>query len=109
MSNMVNKGKTKAVLFPKVVRALKITGENIRLARRRRQWTTENLAERAGIARGTLVAIEKGSSSVSIGHYASVLFALGLADDLAQLAADDPEGRKLQDIKTLAGTRKETL
>lgn len=106
---MVNKGKTKAVLFPKVVRALKITGENIRLARRRRHWTTENLAERAGIARGTLVAIEKGSSSVSIGHYASVLFALGLADDLALLAADDPEGRKLQDIKTLAGTRKETL
>ena len=105
---MVNKGKSKAILFPKLVRILKITGENIRLARRRRNWTAENLAERAGMARGTLVAIEKGSSSVSMGHYASVLFALGLADDLARLAGDDPEGRRLQDIKTLGGTRGES-
>lgn len=104
---MVHKGrgKSKALLFPKVIRHLSITGENIRLARRRREWTTENLAERAGIARGTLVAIEKGSSSVSIGHYAAVLFALGLANDLERIAADDPEGRQLQDIKTLAGSR----
>jgi len=107
MIKIANKGKSKAVLFPKVVRALKITGENIRLARRRRHWTTESLAERAGIARGTLVAIEKGLSSVSMGHYASVLFALGLTDDLARLAAEDPEGRQLQDIKTLAGSREE--
>ena len=105
---MVNKGKSKAVLFPKVLRLLKITGENIRLARRRRHWTTESLAERAGIARGTLVAIEKGSSSVSMGHYASVLFALGLADDLSRLAADDLEGRQLQDIETLAGSREDS-
>ncbi len=105
---MVNTGKSKAVLFPKVVRLLKITGENIRLARRRRHWTTESLAERAGIARGTLVAIEKGSSSVSMGHYASVLFALGVAEDLSLLAADDPEGRQLQDIETLAGSREDS-
>ncbi len=103
---MVSKGKSKAVLFPKVVRFLKITGENIRLARKRRNWTTENLAERAGLARGTLAAIEKGSSSVSIGHYASVLFALGLAEDLTRLAAEDPDGRRLQDIDTLSGGRR---
>lgn len=105
---MVNKGKSKAVLFPKAVCALKITGENIRLARRRRAWTTANLAERAGIARGTLVSIEKGSSSVSIGHYVSVLFALGLAEDLTRLAGDDPEGRRLQDLKTLSRLREDS-
>ncbi len=103
---MVNKGKTKAILFPKVTRALKITGENIRLARRRRHWTTESLAERAGISRGTLVAIEKGMSTVSMGHYASVLFVLGLAEDLTRLGADDPMGRQLQDIETLSCSRR---
>ncbi|MBF0441272.1 MAG: helix-turn-helix transcriptional regulator [Oligoflexales bacterium] len=103
---MVNNGKSKALLFPKVVRMLKTTGENIRLARKRRHWTTENLAERAGIARGTLAAIEKGSSSVSMGHYAAVLFALGLAEDLKQLGAADPDGRRLQDIDTLSGCKR---
>ena len=106
MFKMVNNGKSKALLFPKVVRILVITGENIRLARKRRHWTTANLAERAGIARGTLVAIEKGSSSVSIGHYAAVLFALGLAEDLTQLAAADLEGRRLQDLDTLSSVKR---
>lgn len=95
-----------AILFPKVARFLSITGENIRLARKRRHWTTENLAERAAISRGTLVSIEKGSSSVSIGHYAAVLFALGLAEDFTRLAGDDPEGRKMQDLDTLSGSKK---
>jgi DNA-binding XRE family transcriptional regulator len=103
--NIMN-NKKPATLFPKVNRFLKITGENIRLARKRRHWTTQNLAERSGISRGTLVSIEKGSSRVSIGHYASVLFALGLAEDLTCLAGDDPEGRRLQDIETLSGTKK---
>jgi transcriptional regulator with XRE-family HTH domain len=98
--------KMTAILFPKVHRYLAITGENIRLARKRRHWTTENLAERAGISRGTLVSIEKGSSSVSIGHYAAVLFALGLSEDLTRLAGDDPEGRRLQDLDTLAGKKR---
>lgn len=102
---MANKKRT-ATIFPKVHRFLGITGENIKLARRRRHWTTENLAERAGISRGTLVAIEKGSPSVSLGHYAAVLFALGLAEDLTKIAGDDPEGRKLQDIETLSTTKK---
>jgi len=99
---MDKRKKMTATLFPKVIRYLAIMGENIRLARKRRHWTTESLAERAGISRTTLVAIEKGSASVSLGHYAAVLFALGLSEDLTKLAGDDPEGRKLQDIDTLS-------
>jgi len=79
-----------------------VMGENIRLARKRRLWTTANLAERAGISRTTLVSIEKGSPSVTMGHYAAVLFALGMSEDLSKLAADDREGRTMQDIATLS-------
>jgi transcriptional regulator with XRE-family HTH domain len=100
---MVNKiKKLKATLFPKALRFLIAVGDNIRLARKRRHWSAENLAERAGISRTTLVSIEKGSPGVSIGHYTAVLFALGLAEDLAKLAGDDPDGRALQDIETLS-------
>ena len=99
---MDKKTKRTTTLFPKTLRFMAIMGENVRLARKRRHWSTENLAQRAGISRTTLVSIEKGAASVSIGHYAAVLFALGLAEDLTRLAAEDTAGRTLQDMETLS-------
>ena len=72
-------------------------GENIRLARLRRDITAQQLAERAGISRSTLQSIEKGDAGVSFGAYAKVLFSLGLEQELTELARDDELGRKLQD------------
>lgn len=46
------------------------------------------LAERVGISKGTLSAIEKGESTVSIGAYASVLNALDMANDFDYVAVD---------------------
>jgi len=43
----VNNGKSKAILFPHVQCYLQISGQIIRLAGKRRHWTTENLAARA--------------------------------------------------------------
>lgn len=80
-------------------------GENIKLARLRRKLSTEQVAERANIARTTLWAIEKGSPNVALGSYVQVLFVLGLEKDLLKLAGDDPLGRKLQDAKLLAKER----
>lgn len=74
-------------------------GENIRLARLRRDLSSEQIAERAGISRGTLVKIERGDEGVAIGCYFRVLIALGLAQDILLLAKDDELGRKLQDAK----------
>ena len=76
-------------------------GENIKLARKRRKLTSMQVAERAGIDRGTLREIERGNPSVSMGAYFNVLRALNLQDDFSKIAADDEFGKKLQDLQLL--------
>ena len=44
------------------------------------------VAQRAFISRNTLTRVERGDAGVSIGIYATVLFVLGLAHRLDQLA-----------------------
>jgi len=90
--------KKKQILFPKHKEVLKQMGENIKLARKRRKLTQEQVAERADIVRSTLYLIETGNPSVTIGAYFNVLRVLGLQDDFLKLAADDEFGRKLQDL-----------
>ena len=77
---------------------LQTLGENIHLARLRRDLSSEQVAERAGMARNTLIKIERGDEGVAIGMYFRVLIVLGLQDDLLLIARDDVLGRKLQDI-----------
>lgn len=91
-------GQKKVALFPKTVSILETLGENIRLARLRRNISSSLQAERAGISRPTLTMIEKGSPSVSLGSYVQVLTSLGLEKDLLKVASDDELGRKLQDL-----------
>jgi len=69
-----------------VLRALRKLGEDIRDARRRRRIPVAILAERASISRMTLNRIEKGDPAASLGNYATVLFALGMVDRLADVA-----------------------
>lgn len=75
-------------------------GEQIHIARLRRDLRAEIVAKRAGISRATLNNVEKGSPSVAIGIYAAVLHALNDMDtDLLLVAKDDELGRKLRDLK----------
>jgi len=92
----------KQILFPKHQKILKQIGENIKLARKRRGFTTIQVAERAGIHRATLYQIENGNPRVSLGAYFNVLRVLGLQDDFLKLAVDDVFGRKLQDLRLLS-------
>jgi len=69
-----------------VARVLRKLGGDIRNARRRRRIPVALLAERASISRTTLNKVEKGDPGVSMVHYATVLFALGMADRLADVA-----------------------
>lgn len=89
--------KKKTIILPKTRHILDEVGENIKLARLRRKFSSQQVAERANISRPTLIAIEKGKPTVSIGSYLLVLQVLGLEKDLLLVAKDDELGRKLQD------------
>lgn len=91
-------GKNAVVLLPNQQKILTALGENIKLARLRRGFSAELVAERAGISRATLWSVEKGSPSVAMGIYVAVLNALKLETDLLNIAKDDELGRKLQDL-----------
>ena len=91
----------KIILLPQMHRKMVVMGENIKLARLRRKYTKEQVAERAGISLKTLTNVENGQSSVSIGIYLQVLHVLGLASDIYKIAENDILGRKLQDIELL--------
>lgn len=97
--------KKKIVILPRIKRILDEMGENIKLARLRRKLSAEQVAERANISRPTLLAIEKGSPTVSIGSYLLVLQILGLEKDFLLVAKDDVLGRKLQDAGIKTGKR----
>jgi DNA-binding XRE family transcriptional regulator len=74
-------------------------GHDIRDARRRRRIPVAILAERVSVSRMTLNKVEKGDPGVSLGTYATVLFALGMADRLADVAdpRHDAVGRELEE------------
>ncbi|MDG2357141.1 MAG: transcriptional regulator [Polaribacter sp.] len=93
--------KKKQIVLPKHKVILEQLGQNIKLARKRRKITAEQLSERASIVRMTLYQIEKGNPSVAIGAYFNVLRVMGLQNDFLILAADDEFGRKLQDLDLL--------
>lgn len=97
--------KKKLVILPKTRRILDEMGENIKLARLRRKFSSQQVAERANISRPTLSAIEKGKPTVSIGSYLLVLQALGLEKDFLIIAKDDTLGRKLQDASITTHAR----
>ncbi|SHJ82558.1 Helix-turn-helix domain-containing protein [Arenibacter nanhaiticus] len=91
----------RAIILPKYLKVFEQLGENIKLARKRRKLTTEQVSERAGINRTTLYRIVKSDSAVGIGSYFNVLRVLNLEDDFKKLAVDDEFGRKLQDLDLL--------
>jgi transcriptional regulator with XRE-family HTH domain len=89
--------KTIPQLVPRISRLLTGVGERLKLARLRRKFSAETVAQRAGITRRTLSKVEQGDSAVAFGIYARVMQVLRLEGDLALLAVDDELGRKLQD------------
>lgn|SRR5690554_581058 len=78
---------------------LQITGEQIRLARLRRDLSISQVAERATVSDLTVSRVEKGLPTVSMGIYLRVLYALQLEEDILLLARDDAMGKALQDLR----------
>lgn len=82
----------------KLEQKMQIVGEQIRLARLRRNLSIAQVAERATCSPVTINRVEKGAQTVAIGIYLRVLYALQLDDDILLLAQKDDMGRALQDL-----------
>lgn len=67
-------------------------GERLRRARREQGLTTVALADRVGISRMTLSAVEAGEPAPTMGTYLRVMSALGVAGDLALVATGGLRG-----------------
>lgn len=72
-----------------VTQRLKQLGRRIRVARKRRGLSIAELADKAGVNRNTLNALELGKAGTALAVFITVLWALGLEKTLD--AAADPE------------------
>jgi transcriptional regulator with XRE-family HTH domain len=52
---------------PLTVEAAKLLGARVRLARRERRWTLQELAERVGVSHVTMRKVERGDLTVALG------------------------------------------
>ena len=82
----------------KLEQKMQTVGEQIKLARLRRNLSIAQVAERATCSPVTITRIEKGTPTVAIGIYLRVLYALQLDDDILLLAQKDEMGHALQDL-----------
>ena len=73
------------ILSLPVERELKKFGSDIRIARLKRGFTIEMMAERIGIHRSTYSRMEKGDPMVGLGAYVSALYILGFGTPLNNL------------------------
>ena len=89
----------------KLEQKMQVVGEQIRLARLRRNLSVAQVAERATCSPLTVSRIEKGAPTVAIGIYLRVLYSLQLDDDILYLAKDDELGRALQDMNMIPRKR----
>jgi DNA-binding XRE family transcriptional regulator len=72
--------KKKLHVSIKTENMLKSIADNIRIARERRSMKVTELASRIGVDRGTIIRLEKGASTVSLGLYLEVLNHLNLLE-----------------------------
>ena len=93
-------------LPPEVLVSLQTLGERLAVARLRRKESQRQWASRLGVSVPTLIRLEKGDPSVSMGVYASALWLLGLADGLGDLAEPGKDVRALEsDVRQASSLR----
>jgi transcriptional regulator with XRE-family HTH domain len=87
------------VLPSKLKRSLSKFGRDLAIARRKRNLTTEMMAERTGVSKNTYLRVEKGDPTVSFAAYAMALFVLGFGDVFSDLidASKDEIGLALDE------------
>ena len=97
MSSIADKAPvpaTSAIPLP-AAHALRQLGRDLALARRKRGFSTVDMAGRLMVSRDTLWRLERGDPSVSLGTFATAAFVLQLHDRLANFAAPASDGLAL--------------
>lgn len=77
-------------------------GGRLKRARVRQGLTTTRMAERAGISRMTLSAVEAGELTPAMGSYLRVMSVLGVSHDLMLVASDAPRAFEMNDLSSLS-------
>jgi transcriptional regulator with XRE-family HTH domain len=101
----------KASAIPAEARDLIVDlGRRVRVARQRRRWSIVNLAERVGVDRNTLNALELGKPGVTVATYITTLWVLGLEKTLEGVASPnlDSHGKALEMSRLPVRVRKTT-
>lgn len=86
---MSRKNLVQDSLPPEATEAIRKLGERIRIARKRRDLTMEEMASRMFITRKTLARLENGDPGVSLAVFTSALWVLGLEEDLLEIAVPE--------------------
>ena len=76
---------------PVTVQAARLLGARVRLARRERHWTLQELAERVGVTHVTMRKVERGDLTVGLGVAFEAAAVLGVP-----LFHQDPSRRTLE-------------
>jgi len=76
---------------PVTVQVAKLLGARVRLARRERRWTLQELAERVGVTHVTMRKVEHGDLTVGLGVAFEAAAVLGVP-----LFHEDPSRRTLE-------------
>jgi DNA-binding XRE family transcriptional regulator len=74
-----------------VERTLKQLGANLRTARLRRNLTIDEMAQKIGAGRRAITDAEKGKPSTGIAVYIGLLWALGLIEQLDEIASPESD------------------
>lgn len=84
---------------------LRTLGENLAIARKRRREPRRVWAQRLGVSEPTLIRLERGDPSVSMGAYATALWLMGRSNALGDLAAPQHDMGALEADVRLAKAR----
>jgi hypothetical protein len=76
-------------LTPATLSAIETMGSHLALARVRRKESLATRAKRVGVSVPTLVKMDNGDPTVSLGAYAQALWLIGRDSELARLAAPE--------------------
>lgn len=100
--DMSKQSNVKVMLPAAVEHALRVLGEHVRIARKRRKESLKAFAERMQVSIPTLRKLEAGDPAVSAAAYATALWLIGRVHLLAEIAnpATD-ETALLQELRTI--------